>query len=94
VSLIPRNFAELISDAWHRRVAIGFTLLFLVWFNQYKFFRRYGLRIIPASCSTACCSSSFCLRLPTKISLPLLVNIFSGGGEMMRLPDGTIRTGG
>src|SRR6266699_3005025 len=41
---VPRTFSELMSAMrGFGAFAICFTLLFIVWFNQYKFFRRYGL---------------------------------------------------
>jgi uncharacterized membrane protein len=42
---VPKTFAEL-AETMHGFGAflISFVLLFFVWFNQYKFFRRYGLR--------------------------------------------------
>jgi uncharacterized membrane protein len=42
---VPRTYAQLM-DAMHGFVAFAasFALLFLVWFNQYRFFRRYGLQ--------------------------------------------------
>src|SRR5258705_13738990 len=40
---VPKTFDEL-AETMHGFGAffISFTLLFAVWFNQYKFFRRYG----------------------------------------------------
>src|ERR1043166_3748070 len=41
---VPKTFADLMTAMRGFGVfAICFTLLFVVWFNQYKFFRRYGL---------------------------------------------------
>src|SRR5258705_13479890 len=42
---VPKTFAEL-AETMHGFGAflISFVLLFFVWFSQYKFFRRYGLR--------------------------------------------------
>src|SRR2546427_7728631 len=42
---VPKTFAELMSAVrGFGAFAICFTLLFIVWYNQYKFFRRYGLQ--------------------------------------------------
>lgn len=42
---VPKTFNELL-EAMHGfgAFAICFALLFTVWYNQYKFFRRYGLK--------------------------------------------------
>src|SRR6267143_5769768 len=42
---VPKTFTEL-AETMHGFGAflISFLLLFAVWFNQYKFFRRYGLQ--------------------------------------------------
>src|ERR1700756_2479865 len=41
---VPKTFNEL-AETMHGFGAflVSFVLLFFVWFNQYKFFRRYGL---------------------------------------------------
>lgn len=42
---VPKTFAELMEAMrGFGAFAICFTLLIVVWFNQYKFFRRYGLK--------------------------------------------------
>src|SRR5258705_9631602 len=42
---VPKTFDEL-AETMHGfgPFLISFILLFAVWFNQYKFFRRYGLK--------------------------------------------------
>lgn len=42
---VPKTFSELMETIrGFGAFAISFVLLFIVWFNQYKFFRRYGLQ--------------------------------------------------
>src|ERR1700741_1796459 len=42
---VPKTFRELASAmSGFGAFAISFGLLFLVWYNQHKFFRRYGLQ--------------------------------------------------
>src|SRR5260370_33914029 len=42
---VPKTFAELAATMrGFGAFAISFALLFMIWFNQYKFFRRYGLQ--------------------------------------------------
>ena len=88
---VPRTFAELMQAMrGFGAFAISFTLLFLVWFNQYKFFRRYGLQD-----NTSVVLNGVLLFVvlfyvyPLKFLFTLLVNIFTGGGGQVRMPDGT-----
>src|SRR5205085_12161696 len=42
---VPRTYGDLMQTMrGFGAFAISFTLLFIVWYNQYKFFRRYGLQ--------------------------------------------------
>src|SRR5204863_4076464 len=42
---VPKTFEELMhAIRGFGSFAVCFALLFVVWFNQYKFFRRYGLQ--------------------------------------------------
>src|SRR3954470_11167367 len=42
---VPRTFAELMETMRaFGAFAVSFTLLLVVWYNQYKFFRRYALQ--------------------------------------------------
>src|SRR3989449_3905682 len=42
---VPKTFNELASAMrGFGAFAISFVLLFMIWFYQYKFFRRYGLQ--------------------------------------------------
>src|SRR6185295_6902584 len=75
---VPRNFAELMQAMrGFGAFAVSFTLLFLVWFNQYKFFRRYGLQD-----NTSVVLNGVLLFVvlfyvyPLKFLFTLLVNIF------------------
>src|SRR5207245_9272063 len=88
---VPRTFTELMhAMRGFGAFAISFTLLFLVWFNQYKFFRRYGLQD-----NTSVVLNGVLLFVvlfyvyPLKFLFTLLVNIFTGGGGQVRMPAGT-----
>src|ERR1700674_795675 len=51
---VPRTFGELMQTMrGFGAFAISFTLLFVIWFNQYKFFRRYGLQDTTTVCLNA-----------------------------------------
>lgn len=42
---VPKTYSELMQTMrGFGAFAISFALLFIVWYNQYKFFRRYGLQ--------------------------------------------------
>src|SRR5258708_221116 len=42
---VPKTFTELsVAMRGFGAFAISFGLLFMVWYNQYKFFRRYGMQ--------------------------------------------------
>ena len=89
---VPRTFAELMQAMrGFGAFALSFTLLFLVWFSQYKFFRRYGLQD-----NTSVVLNGVLLFVvlfyvyPLKFLFTLLVNMFTGGGGQVRMPDGTM----
>src|SRR6266478_10243907 len=88
---VPRTFADLmLAMRGFGAFALSFTLLFLVWFSQYKFFRRYGLQD-----NTSVVLNGVLLFVvlfyvyPLKFLFTLLVNMFTGGGGQVRMPDGT-----
>src|SRR5881394_4265843 len=70
--------------------AISFTLLFIVWYSQYKFFRRYGLQDnITMLLNGALLFVVIFYVYPLKFVFTLLVNQFTGGQGMLRLADGS-----
>jgi Endosomal/lysosomal potassium channel TMEM175 len=89
---VPRTFGELMQTMrGFGAFAISFTLLFMVWYNQYKFFRRYGL-----TDNTTILLNGVLLFVilfyvyPLKFVFTLIVNMFTGGGAEIRLPNGTV----
>src|SRR5437764_11408625 len=89
---VPRTFAELMQAMrCFGAFALSFTLLFLVWFSQYKFFRRCGLQD-----NTSVVLNGVLLFVvlfyvyPLKFLFTLLVNMFTGGRGQVRMPDGTM----
>src|SRR6266852_3724958 len=87
---VPRTFGELMQTMrGFGAFAISFTLLFMIWFNQYKFFRRYGLQ----DNITVCLNSALLFVVlfyvyPLKFMFSLLVNNLMGGHPEIRLPNG------
>jgi Endosomal/lysosomal potassium channel TMEM175 len=87
---VPKTFDELaVTMRGFGAFAISFTLLFIVWFNQYKFFRRYGLQ----DTLTVCLNGALLFVVlfyvyPLKFLFTLLVNQLMGGHGEVRLPNG------
>jgi uncharacterized membrane protein len=89
---VPKTFNELASTMrGFGAFAISFLLLFTVWFNQYKFFRRYGLQ----DNTTVYLNAGLLFVVlfyvyPLKFLFSYLVNQFTGGHGEIRLPNGNI----
>jgi uncharacterized membrane protein len=89
---VPKTFNELASTMrGFGAFAISFLLLFTVWFNQYKFFRRYGLQ----DNTTVYLNAGLLFVVlfyvyPLKFLFSYLVNQFTGGHGEIRLPNGNV----
>lgn len=87
---VPKTFTELaVTMRGFAAFAISFVLLFIVWFNQYKFFRRYGLQ----DTITVCLNGALLFVVlfyvyPLKFIFSYLVNVLTGGHGEVRLPNG------
>jgi uncharacterized membrane protein len=89
---VPKTFNEL-AETMHGFGAflISFMLLFAVWFNQYKFFRRYGLRdTITVALNAALLFVVLFYVYPLKFLFTFLVDRFMGGHGEVRLPNGNV----
>lgn len=89
---VPRTFAEL-AEAMHGFVAfaLSFSLLFYLWYTQYKFFRRFGLQDgLTLVLNAVLLFVVLFYIYPLKFLFGYLVNIVSGGGGMAHLPNGRI----
>src|SRR5216683_2368784 len=89
---VPRTFGELMQTMrGFGAFAISFTLLFIVWYNQYKFFRRYGLQDnLTMVLNGILLFVVLFYVYPLKFVFTLVVNLFTGGGAELRLPNGTV----
>ena len=89
---VPRTFSELMyAMRGFGAFAICFTLLFIVWFNQYKFFRRYGLEDTTTLLLNAILLFVVLFYVyPLKFLFTLIVNMFMGGGGQQTLPSGVV----
>lgn len=87
---VPKTFNEL-AEAMHGfgAFAISFALLFLVWLNQYKFFRRYGLQDNTTVLLNAVLLFVVLFYVyPLKFLFSFLINKLTGGHGEVRLPNG------
>ncbi len=87
---VPKTFGELMQTMrGFGAFAISFTLLFMVWFNQYKFFRRYGLEDnLTVYLNAILLFVVLFYVYPLKFLFTFLVSLFTGGGGRVHLPGG------
>lgn len=89
---VPKTFTEL-AETMHGFGAflVSFLLLFAVWFNQYKFFRRYGLRDTTTVLLNAALLFVVLFYVyPLKFLFSFLIDKFTGGHGEVRLPNGNV----
>jgi hypothetical protein len=89
---VPKTYAELMDVMrGFGSFAICFALLFVVWFNQYKFFRRYGLNDNLTIVTNAVLLFVVLFYVyPLKFVFTFLIDMFTGGHGEVRLPNGTV----
>lgn len=89
---VPKTFNELLEAMrGFGAFAICFMLLFVVWFNQYKFFRRYGLQdTVTVVLNGALLFVVLFYVYPLKFLFTAIVNRFAGGHDEVRLPNGNV----
>ncbi|MDT7540512.1 MAG: hypothetical protein QOE33_416 [Acidobacteriota bacterium] len=87
---VPRTFDEL----WQAMggfipFAVSFAMLFLVWYQQYIFFRRYALQdTLTNVLNGALLFVVLFYVYPLKFLWTTLINAFTGRGIMVHLPNG------
>ena len=89
---VPKTFNEL-AETMHGFGAflISFMLLFAVWFTQYKFFRRYGLRDTTTVVLNAALLFVVLFYVyPLKFLFTFLTDRFTGGHGEVHLPNGNV----
>jgi len=89
---VPKTYDELTEVMrGFGAFAICFALLFVVWFNQYKFFRRYGLNDnVTIVINAALLFVVLFYVYPLKFVFTFLVDRFTGGHSEVRLPNGSV----
>ena len=89
---VPETFTEL-WEKMHGFVAfmICFALLFLVWHDQYIFFRRYGLQDgVTNWLNGALLFVVLFFVYPLKFLFTMLARLVTGAGLQVHLPDGEV----
>ena len=91
---VPKTFNELAhAMSGFGAFAICFALLFLVWYNQHKFFRRYGLQDTVTIILNAILLFLILFYVyPLKFLFTFLVSKVTGGRGEVRLPNGNIES--
>jgi transmembrane protein TMEM174 (potassium channel) len=89
---VPKTYSELMETMrGFGSFAICFALLFVVWFNQYKFFRRYGLQDnLTLIINAVLLFVVLFYVYPLKFVFSFLVDRFTGGHGEVRLPNGAV----
>jgi uncharacterized membrane protein len=89
---VPKTFNELMQAMrGFGAFAICFTLLIVVWFNQYKFFRRYGLQDTKTVVLNLVLLFVVLFYVyPLKFVFTFLVSQFTGNSNAVRLPNGAV----
>ena len=89
---VPRTFTELLETMkGFPAFACGFTLLFWIWYNQYSFFRMYGLEDAGTIAYTGVLLFVVVFFVyPLKFLFAYLVKGLSGQETAVLLPNGTL----
>ena len=90
---VPRTFSELLATMrGFFAFAICFVLLMLIWYQQYIYFRRYGLQdTVTIVLNSALLFVVLFYIYPLKFLFSMLINVWSGSSLEVHLPDGTMR---
>ena len=91
---VPKTFTELMAAMrGFGAFAVCFTLLFVVWFNQYKFFRHYGLTDnFTVVFNGVLLFVVLFYVYPLKFVFTFFIDQLTGGHGEVRLPNGTVES--
>src|SRR5213078_4933014 len=91
---VPNTFGALMEAMrGFGAFAVSFTLLIVVWYNQYKYFRRYALQDNYTVVLNAVLLFVVLFYVyPLKFVFSFLISLFTGQGARVRLPNGTVTT--
>jgi uncharacterized membrane protein len=89
---VPRTFDELAGSAQgFVAFALGSALLFVIWYNQYKFFRRYGMQdVLTIALNGALLFVVLFFVYPLKFLFTWLIRTFTGSDTTVRLAGGVV----
>ena len=92
---VPRDFTELANRMrGFLAFAISFAMLVWVWFEQHKYFRRYGLQdVTTVTLNVILLFVVLFYVYPLKFLFGLLVNLYSGQAVGVKMPDGGFAIG-
>jgi transmembrane protein TMEM174 (potassium channel) len=92
---VPRDFTELANRMrGFLAFAISFAMLVWIWFEQHKYFRRYGLQDVPTvTLNVILLFVVLFYVYPLKFLFGLLVNLYSGQAVGVKTPDGGFAIG-
>jgi len=90
---VPKTFSELLQAMrGFIAFAICFVLLMLIWYQQYIYFRRYGLQDnTTIALNSALLFVVLFYIYPLKFLFSLLVNVRTGDSLEVHLSNGTVR---
>jgi len=89
---VPRTSGELLETMrGFVSFAITFAILYLLWYRQFTFFRRYGMEDrTTAILNGALLFMVLFFVFPLKFLFSTLTGRLLGGGKIVRLPNGTL----
>lgn len=92
---VPRDFTELANRMrGFVAFAISFAMLVWIWFEQHKYFRRYGLQDgVAVTLNVILLFVVLFYVYPLKFLFGLLVTLYTGQAVGVRMPDGGIAIG-
>lgn len=92
---VPRDFTELANRMrGFVAFAISFAMLVWIWFEQHKYFRRYGLQDgVAVTLNVILLFVVLFYVYPLKFLFGLLVTLYTGQAVGVRMPDGGVAIG-
>jgi uncharacterized membrane protein len=89
---VPRTFDELAgATQGFVAFALGSAILFIIWYSQYKFFRRYGMQdVLTITLNGALLFVVLFFVYPLKFLFTYLIKAFTGADTTVRLANGLI----
>lgn len=89
---VPRTFDELAgATRGFVAFALGSAILFVIWYSQYKFFRRYGMQdVLTITLNGALLFVVLFFVYPLKFLFTYLIKAFTGSDTTVRLANGFI----